>query len=253
LNIKIGLNYKIERGREVSLDIVTLIAIASAVGTIASAIVAFYIARLTAKTLNAYKQQVQIGQEQIHATQEQTFHQARPVLVPPTDINGLMVTENGRTFIRWGQGQRTIKGLQNVGVGPAFNIYGVFFGTPLQDTPPSSRYVLWNYGVLSPGAIGPDITLSQGTSVKSETVIHKHVLYVPDDLEHIGCITRLTLTYHDIFGRKFASIYDYQNILGWMCVGHFENIEHDLRELDDQEPTTQQARQFYYQMGKSGS
>jgi len=67
----------------------------------------------------------------------------------------------------------------------------------------------------------------------------------------VGCLVRLTLSYHDIFGRKFASIYDYQSVLGWICVGHFEDIKHDLRELDDQEPATQQARQFAYNMGKS--
>ncbi len=233
-------------------DIITVIVTSvSAAGAVASAVVAFYIARLTAKTLDAYKRQVQVGQDQIHATQEQTYNQARPVLIPPTGIGGMMRTEQGRTFVQWGQGQPTIEGLQNIGVGSAFNIYGIFFGTPLQNNPPHERYALWNYGFLSPGATGPQITLSQGTSLKSETIIKGHVLYIPDDMEHIGCITRLTLTYHDIFGRKFASIYDYQNILGWICVGHFEGIEYDLRELDDQEPATQQSNQFYYNMGKS--
>lgn len=233
-------------------DIITVIVTSvSAAGAVASAVVAFYIARLTAKTLDAYKRQVQVGQDQIHATQEQTYNQARPILIPPTAISGMLKIEQGRTFIQWGQGQLTIEGLQNIGVGPAFNIYGVFFGTPLQNMPPADRYVLWNYGFLSPSSTGPTITLSQGTSLRSETTIKGHVLYVPDDVNHIGRIARLTLSYHDIFGRKFASIYDYQSVLGWICVGHFENIEHDLRELDDQEPATQQSNQFYYNMGKS--
>lgn len=234
------------------MDIITLIAAgAGALGTIVSAVVAIIIARLTAKTLDAYKRQVQIGQNQIHATQEQTYNQARPVLIPPADIKNMMRTEQGRTFVQWGQGQPTIEGLQNIGVGPAFTIYGIFFGPLAQNRPPHDRYVLWNYGFLSPGATGPTITLSQGTSLKSETTINGHVLYVPDDANHNGCLARLTLTYHDIFGRTFAGIYDYQSVLGWICVGHFENIEHDLRELDDQEPATQQARQFAYNMGKS--
>jgi len=159
------------------MDIVTItIAIAGAVGTVVSAVVTICIAVLTARTLKAYRRQVQIGQDQIQATQEQTFNQTRPVLIPPADISGMMKTEQGRTFIQWSQGQLTIEGLQNIGIGPAFNIYGIFFGTRLQNMPPRERYVLWNYGFLSPGTTGPKITLSQGTSLKSETTIKGHIL-----------------------------------------------------------------------------
>jgi hypothetical protein len=222
----------------------------SAAGTLISAIVTIVLVIITAKTLGAYRKQVQIGQDQIRVTQEQTYNQARPVLVPPQDIASLLRTEQGSSFVQWGNSSVVFNGLQNIGTGPAFNIYGLFFGPPVQNLPPTSRYSLWNYGVLAPGTTGPQVTLSQGSSLKSETTIKEHVLYAPDDVDHIGCIVRLTLTYHDIFGRKFASIYDYQSILGWICLGHYEDIESDLRELDDQEPMTQQSRHMYYNMGK---
>ena len=176
------------------MDILTVIATSvSAISAVVGAVVAIIIAILTAKTLNAYKRQVQIGQDQIHVTQEQTYNQARPVLIPPSDIKTMMRTEQGRTFVQWGQGQPSIEGLQNIGVGPAFTIYGIFFGPPMQNRPPHDRYVLWNYGFLSPGAAGPTVTLSQGTSLKSETTINGHVLYVPDDADHLQqCSQRLS-------------------------------------------------------------
>jgi hypothetical protein len=228
-----------------------IIAGLSAFSTLISAIATVFIAILTAITIKAYNKQVQIGLEQVKATQEQTFNQARPILYPPTDMSGLVEMDQGSKIIRWGGGsQRIIEGLQNIGTGPAFNIYGLFFGRMSRNTPPHERYAAWNYGVLPHNVTGDKITLSQGTNLKSETILEGHPLYVPDDEQHIGRIARLTLTYHDIFGRKFASIYDYQSILGWICVGHFQDIEQDLRELDDQDPTTKQSNSFYHQLGK---
>lgn len=93
--------------------------------------------------------------------------------------------------------------------------------------------------------------LSQGSSIKSTVTIGGHVLYVPDDENHLGRIVRFTVTYHDILGRKFASIYDYQNVLGWICVGHFEDIEQDIYELDQQDPITQQLNRIKHAMSKT--
>lgn len=227
-------------------------AIVSAFAALVSAGATAFIVRLTAQTIRVYKEQIKIGQEQIKTTQEQTFNQQRPILLPPpVTTNDLLRTDQGKTFVQWGQGQLKIEALQNIGVGPAFNIYGIFFGPPFQNQPPfTQRYAIWNYDSLPAGATGNQCELTQGTSVKSTHEINGHVLYVPDDADHIGRIVRLTLTYHDIFGRKFASIYDYQNVLGWICVGHFDNLNLDLYELDQLDPMTQQSNQMFYHMGK---
>lgn len=236
------------------MEIITLIAamIAAAAAAI-SAIATIIIARLTGQTIGAYKEQIRIGQDQIKTTQAQTYNQQRPILVPPSiKASELLKDYQGKTDVQWGQGQLIIDGLQNIGVGPAFNIYGVFFGLPFQKQPPhNQRYCIWNYGVLPPGSTGEKIMLSQGSSVKSTSTIGGQVLYVPDDADHIGRIVRFTVTYHDIFGRKFASIYDYQNVVGWMCVGHFEDIELDIYELDQQDPMTQQSNHMFYAMSKT--
>lgn len=236
------------------MDTLTItVAVIGAACAIVGTVATVYITVLTAKTIKVYDKQIQIGLDQVKVTQDQTYDQMRPVLMPPKDISGILRTDQGVPRPLWGQNPSIIDGIQNIGAGPAFNIYGIFFGKPDEhapNTPPRERYVIWNHPVLSPGTTGDKITLSQGSSLKSETIIAGHVLYVPDDTEHIGCIVRLTLTYHDIFGRKFVSFYDYQTVLGWICVGHFEGIGQDIHELDAQEPMTQQSNKFYHRMSK---
>jgi len=236
------------------LDIGTLIA----TGITAAATVA--IAVLTYKTIQAYKKQVQIGQEQVKVSQEQVrigqeqqFNQFRPILQPVGNLRNIIDASGGSPHVKWGYQDQVIDGLQNIGVGPAFNIYGILFGPPLITTPPTpprDRYVVWNYASLPPGKAGDKITLEQTTNVDSETTIEGYPLYVPDDVDHIGIIARFTLTYHDVFNRKHASIYDYHSQSGWKIRGHFPNIDHDIYELDRQTPATQQAAQFFYNAGK---
>ncbi len=141
-------------------------------------------------------------------------------------------------------------GLRNIGVGPAFNIYGTLFGPPVNSQPPRERYVVWNYPALTPGAPGDKITLSPGSSIESDTTIKGLTLYVPDDEDHIGTLARFTLTYHDVFGRKHASIYDYHSVMGWISRGHFSDIEKDIYELDQETPATPMSNQFFYRAGK---
>lgn len=226
---------------------ITVSTIVSALAAVVSAVATIVIVWLTNKTIKTYDKQLRIAKAQVDVTQSQTFNQARPILLAPENISGILQSSGN---VQWQKNPAIIGGLQNIGTGPAFNIYGIFFGKPFQDTPPRERYIIWNYGVLPPSVLGKEITLSQGSSLRSETTIGGHTLYVPDDPQHNGCSARLTLTYHDIFGRKFASIYDYQNVLGWICVEHIEGIEQDLHELNEQEPMAQTAKRTYYNMGK---
>jgi hypothetical protein len=112
------------------------------------------------------------------------------------------------------------------------------------------RYVVWNYPALTPGVSGDTIALLPGSNISSDTTIKGYTLYVPDDEDHVGVIARFTFTYHDVFGRKHASIYDYHSQSGWGIRGHFPNIDHDIYELDRQTLATQQAAQFFYNAGK---
>jgi len=240
--------------------IVTLII--AGISAVATVVIAFF----TYKTIQAYNKQVQIGQDQVKVSQEQArvaqeqvrigheqqFNQFRPVLYPG-GLGDIVDISGGIPHIKMGYQNQVIDGLRNIGVGPAFNIYGIIFGRPYKTnppTPPHERYVVWNYPALSPGQEGEKITLQQFTNIKSDTPIAGYLLYVPDDADHIGVIARFTLTYHDVFNRKHASIYDYQAQYGWICRGHFPNIENDIRELDRQTPGTRQAEQFWIDAGR---
>src|SRR5260221_5302450 len=185
-----------------------------------------------------------------HQAREALYNQQKPVLVPVGDLGNIIETSGGKPHVKWGYQNQVIDGLRNIGVGPALNIYGILFGPPLNSLPPRERYVVWNYAALSPSQEGDKITFQQFTNVTSETTIGRYPLYVPDDADHTGIIARFTLTYHDVFGRKHASLYDFHAQYGWMCRGHFPNIEDDIRELDQQTPMTQQAEQFWIAAGK---
>jgi len=232
------------------LDIGTLVAlIIAGISAVATVVIAVF----TYKTIKAYEKQVDIGQEQVRVSQEQQFNQFRPILQPVGSLEDIIEKSAGKPHIKWGYQNQVIDGLRNIGVGPAFNIYGILFGPPYITTPPkppTERYVVWNYPALSPGEAGARITLEQSTNVSSETTIEGYPLYVPDDVDHIGIIARFTLTYHDVFNRKHASIYDYHSQSGWRIRGHFPNIDHDIYELDRQTPATQQAAQFWMLQGK---
>ncbi len=176
-------------------------------------------------------------------------NQARPVLHPLNTLEGIIDEQSGS--VQWGRQGATMRGFENIGGGPAFTVYAIFFGKPFMHRPPQERYAVWNYGTLKAGEEGPPLALSPGTSIESTTTINGHPLYVPDDPQHNGVLARLTITYHDTPGRKYASIYDYHRVLGWRRVSDAAHIEHDLHELDAMHPMTQQANEFYWRLGQS--
>ncbi len=81
------------------------------------------------------------------------------------------------------------------------------------------------------GTHGPTV-LREDTKVDGE-----HLIYDPSDMYY--CVARLTTTYHDIFGIKHVSIFDYIRISKkeqrWMHVVTKNGIKYDLEELDDQQ------------------
>lgn len=240
---KMGTAIRKDVERNEDLDIGTFFTVINTVGT---GVIAFF----AYKTIRAYNKQVQISQEQVRVSQEQQFNQFRPILQPMGNLEDIIDRSAGKPHIKWGYQNQVIEGLRNIGVGPAFTIYGILFGPPLMTTPPTDRYGIWNYPALTPGEAGARITLEQFFNISSETTIEGIPLYVPDDIDHIGIIARLTLTYHDVFNRKHASIYDYHSQFKWRVKVHLTNIAFDLRELDRQTTATKQTEQFWMLQGK---
>src|SRR5262249_49043720 len=49
-----------------------------------------------------------------------------------------------------------------------------------------------------------------------------------------AAIWRMTLSYHDLFGRKHASVFDFVDVKTARAVGFFEGISKDLDDLEQQ-------------------
>ena len=152
------------------MDIVTLII--AGISTVATVVIAFF----TYKTIKAYEKQVNIGQEQVRVSQEQQFNQFRPVLQPVGSLEDIIERAAGKSHVKWGNQNEAIDGLRNIGIGPAFNIYGILFGPPLNTTPPTDRYVVWNYPALTHDEAGGKITLQQGSNINSDTKIEGYTV-----------------------------------------------------------------------------
>jgi hypothetical protein len=204
---------------------IILVAITTSVSTAANVTIAI----LTCMTIVAYKKQIQIGQGQVKATIEQTICLTRPVLAPTMEPD-FIVWDDGQKRAQFYRNPATIWGLKNIGVGPAFNIYGTFCGYFVDGIRPLQGYIFRNYAMLTRSDTSHTINLSMWRDPNK--TIAGHPLHVPGDTQYKGRIVRLILTYHDISRHKFASIYDFHRDLGWICVGHFQNIECDIRDLD---------------------
>jgi len=81
----------------------------------------------------------------------------------------------------------------------------------------------------------------QQVTIDGSCKIGKQTLYAPKapTQEEINrgitlILMRLTLTYHDIFGRKHASTFDYTHLHKWVCVEFQSDIPQDIEELDRQ-------------------
>src|SRR5260370_15663145 len=122
--------------RDEVLDIVTVIA----TGITDAATVA--IAIFAIPTIIAYRKQVQIGQAQVKVSQEQLFNQFRPVLYPVGDLEKIVDRSAGKYHVIWEQQNQEVDGLKNIGVGPAFSIYGTLFGPPVNSQLLPIRYVV---------------------------------------------------------------------------------------------------------------
>lgn len=219
----------------------------AALSTLVSTIATIVIAFLTYKTIHAYKEQIKLAQEQVTIGQEQKFNDARPVLVPSSQLNSLKLSD-GTPSLAFGTSQTLFfDGLKNIGKGPALNIHGIFFPSIDHKFPPQNRQVFWNQAAISFGeSTQNQIVLGRGIQLNGTEEIAKGCsLYAPSSKKEIGIEVRLTLTYHDVFGRKHASIYDYSSQRGWLSKGHFPGITLDLWEADDATDMARQNHEAY--------
>jgi hypothetical protein len=139
--------------------------------------------------------------------------------------------------------------LRNIGPGLALNVWLIIFGPPTEYhahlLAPRRAAVLTV--PLPPNETGEART--QGTlAVRGTMSIDgnpEHILYAPPtptvadmafrDISAV--LARFTITYHDIFGLKHASQFDFTRQHRWRCVGFFPDIPKDLHELHREQYT----------------
>jgi hypothetical protein len=95
--------------------------------------------------------------------------------------------------------------LQNMGEGVAFNIHSMLY-RPIASA--GNQYVSWNNGPLQ-GKSSIDIVCTHGGMIldRDTRVDGVHLLYDPSEVNYR--VARLTTTYHDLFGIRHVSIFDY--------------------------------------------
>lgn len=121
-----------------------------------------------------------------------------------------------------------------MGDGVAFNIHSFLYGAKGD---PGNRYTSWNNGPIQGKGQLPIIYTHGATALFEQTKVDgTHTLH--DDSESHYRIARLTTTYHDLFGRRHVSIFDYIRSSPtehqWKHVATKDEIDADLEELDNQ-------------------
>lgn len=189
------------------------------------------------------QQQLAVSQEQVRQSLEALYDNRRPILVPTSP---LPLLENGnRKHFDFQQASCPLT-VRNVGSGIALNVRAVIH-PPKPDGSPSyltSRQTLW---------LG--IPVDAGESVETETRVGMTVvsgdatiegestpstLYAPPEpsmremmlLDTAYIVGRLTMTYHDVYGRKHASVFDFTDLGLWECVRVVRDIPKDIEDLD---------------------
>lgn len=178
------------------------------------------------------QQQLWVSQDQVKVSQEQAFAMVRPVLFP-------FGSEKP------GSSLQDVISIRNAGPGTALNICGVVFGQKPANPREKETLLrrLWFANPLPPGE-PPVIALNlQGTSTwRGDSEIrnqqHTYSLYATQrTLEELSkglvpIVERLTLTYHDVFGLKHASIFDRTHLQAWEFVALLLNIPKDIADME---------------------
>lgn len=194
-------------------------AVSASVAALAAVVVIFVTIIFSRKQVRVSQEQVRVSQKQTDLVLEAQYDQHRPLLFPTGNPDKVV--------------------LHNGGSGIALNIRGVFFSRePSNSKDPVVKYLHWVDAPLEPGtSITPEN--KQQVTIDGSCKIGKQTLYAPKapTLEEISSgITpiqmRLTITYHDIFGRKHASTFDYTHLQKWVCVELQSNIPQDIEDLD---------------------
>ncbi len=171
---------------------------------------------------------------QMEEAQEAAKANLRPILVPNSAIP---VTDDF-----WNESEYKIM-IANLGPGPALNVWGVMLPPVIPQRSTIDQYYLRSETPIASKSAAESNFFRGGTVFLPQQTIDKFTLGVPEDLapepgipdsgnRRDRCIARLTLSYSDAIGRKYASIFDFTTTKKWVCVSILNNISRDLHDLD---------------------
>jgi hypothetical protein len=176
---------------------------------------------------------------------EARYALARP-LVYPTDAPplqpGIGGDPNQERFNAHAQPDHPV--FRNIGTGPALNVWCVMFGprpTQPQQVLADRRTAIVDDPIPAGKECPADSAVGR-TTLDGDTTLDGnplHMLYAPAEptpqevMVHdvIRIVARYTITYHDIFGHRYAAIFDFTFLHNWHCVGFFR-IKRDIQELN---------------------
>ena len=194
------------------------------------------------------QEQVRVSQEQVRLGQEQLVSQQRPILIP---VGKPTFNPEHDNWLKWDESEQPLA-LRNLGTGTAFNVASVLYGCAsylhpdntvkyMRSPSGSTHWTCWLGVPIAPGEREDgSFKIGNGTFQAGNDCIEDYSLLASDE-EIPGAtvppgavwqVARVTITYHDIAGRKYASIFDYVHNRGWHKAAVLPNIERDLHDLE---------------------
>lgn len=193
--------------------------------------------------------QGKIGKEQFLQAR---YDEARPILIVTSDPKSIKTQSGHDTLLDWYTKQQTVE-VRNVGKGIALHVRSVIYGPeavivvdptslkPSMDkTANDIHWYYWKSDVIHPDEkkelshdLGASIFGEKNKQVKQYSFnAPPQPAWNPGGRQEPTCTCRVTLTYHDIFHRKHASIFDLMLNSGWQEVDFLEDTPQDLRDLE---------------------
>jgi len=185
-------------------------------------------------------------EENRHLAAEERQHQSRPIIVPvgeftpsPATFGSVLYQPNG--IVIWTHQGKIELTLQNMGGGVAVNVHCVLYGP---EGIHAYQFVSWDNGPVGDNPV--QILFEHPKQlhlVPDDSIDGVHPLYntSPTSLIPIEYrIACLTITYHDIFGNKHISAFNYTLEHRWVrvAIGNIPGVKGkiplDLKELNDQ-------------------
>ncbi len=202
--------------------------------------------RVSREQVTATQAQVKVSQDQIQQALEVQYDSQRPLIVPDGVLPIVQATDSlpvghqdQHPWLDLGPSECSVI-LTNVGTGIALNVWGIIMGPESayigNDYP--QRYTLNVTSVLHCGPREVVKAPKAGPTVWGKAMIGDYQLYAPQappvaDRLNKGAsvvVARLTLTYHDVFGHKHATIFNYMAWGQWRYVAFLRNITEDIED-----------------------